>query len=334
MYNNNERTSFFKKDDRLEDVLTEINAEIESIFKKKLKKKPDFPIVLIMGCARCGSTLLLQWLASLNIFSYPSNLISRFFRNPYFGIRIQQGLIEYDSTNQLDMTSNNRIKFSSSLGKTIGALEPSEFWYFWRQYFKFGEYNILPDSELNFVDTDDFLQKLSAFEMLTGKPLVMKGMMLNWHIPFLYSINPKFIFIDLKRNHFFNAQSLLFAREKFFSNRDKWYSFKPEEHEFLAKREPLAQVAGQVIYTRKAIDKGMGEIPDVNKILLTYEKFCSKPFLLLEELKQKFNLLGYSLNTNNIEKSSLNPIEVRDEIRLKEAEVKKLKNYLIEYENL
>ncbi len=60
----------------------------------------------------------------------------------------------------------------------------------------------------------------------------MKGMLLNWHIPYLYNINRNFIFIDIKRDEFFNAQSLLFARKNFFGTRDKWYSFKPKEYSF------------------------------------------------------------------------------------------------------
>jgi hypothetical protein len=290
MYENENRTVFFKKNQMLEHALNDMNNLIEPLAKTKLSL-PQKPIVLILGNARSGSTLMLQYLSSLNIFSYPSNLIARFYKNPYLGIRIQQSLLEFDASNQLEF-ENNSEKFKSNLGKTSGALAPSEYWYFWREYFKFGEINKLNPEELLKVDSEGFLKKLSALENLTGQPLVMKGMMVNWNIPYLYSIYPKFIFVNLKRDKISNAQSLLKARKIFFNDAEKWYSFKPEEYKELSKKSVVDQVVGQVYYTQEAIDEGLETIPKTNIIDISYEEFCENPSELVNSIKLKFNDLN------------------------------------------
>lgn len=291
----------FRKDNRLEKVLQELNEELKGLFSEKLTV-PERPIILIMGCARSGSTLLLQYLSQLGIFSYPTNLIARFYKNPFLGIKIQQALLDFDPLNQLEF-KNSEQNYSSTLGKTFGALAPSEFWYFWRQYFDFSqsEYNYLKKDKLTKVNTEEFIKKISAFENLTSKPLVMKGMMLNWNIPFLYSLYDKFIFINIKRNIISNAQSLLTAREKYFNDKTKWYSFKPKEYENLKHKTPQEQVIGQVYYTQRAVDEGFKDIPDKNKIVISYKEFCQNPFQLIKILKNHYSLLGDNLNIEDVE---------------------------------
>jgi len=166
--------------------------------------------------------------------------------------------------------------------------------------------NFLDKEELNLIDLNSFLKKLSSFEILTSKPLVMKGMMLNWNIPYLHSIYPKFIFINLKRNIVSNSQSLISARKKFYGDIHKWYSFKPLEYNDLKNRSPIEQVVGQVYFTQKAIKEGLKNIPDKNKIEITYENFCNNPDLLLNELKQKFNKLESNFELPNLNSNSFN----------------------------
>ena len=295
MYDNSKRAKAFKRSSNLEEVLFELNGLIEPLAQEKLSL-PEHPIVLIMGVARSGSTLLMQYLANCGLFSYPSNLIARFFKNPYLGIRIQQALIEYDVNNELGLSNSHHIiDFRSNLGKTKGALSPSEFWYFWRDYFKFDSNGKLTEAALSKVDHERFLKNLSAFYLLFGKPLVMKGMMLNWNIPYLYDINNKFIFVNIKRDILNNAHSLYEARIKYFNDPSRWYSFKPEEYEKLLGLTPVEQVVGQVLYTQRAVELGLSQVPETNKIEITYEEFCNNPYSILEMLKSRFNDLGSNL---------------------------------------
>jgi len=295
MYDNDKRAEAHKKNDSLEERLRKLNSIIGQIPPEN-PTIPVNPIVLIMGCARSGSTLMLQYLASTGIFSYPSNLIARYYKNPLIGILSQQVL--------KDMITEANTSFESNLGKTKGLLAPSEYWYFWREYFQFSKFNIMNQEDIEAVDVAKFLQQLSAFEENTGLPLAMKGMILNWNIPVLHNIYPKFIYINLKRDQISNAKSLLSARRNYFNDESQWYSFRPVEYDNLVEMSPVEQVVGQVHYTEKAIDKGLEVIPESNKINIDYEEFCRNPHGLLIDIREKFSELGRPLsipeNTNEV----------------------------------
>jgi K+-transporting ATPase A subunit len=92
--------------------------------------------------------------------------------------------------------------------------------------------------------------------------LVFKGMMFNWNIDFIHSLFQKVLFINLEREPLYNIDSLLHARESFFGSLDNWYSFKPPEYYALKGKKPIEQVAGQVLFTNKAIEQQFQRIPD------------------------------------------------------------------------
>lgn len=331
MYNNKFRTSYFKKDDALEFVLQDLNAKISKIPIDDVDEMNTGPIVLIMGCPRAGSTVLLQWLASLSIFSYPSNLIARFFSNPYIGIRVQQALLEMDPLNQIGFDVSQK-EFRSNLGKTIGALQPSEYWYYWRQFFRFEEdISVLSDEALDEVDGKTFISGLKAFEGLTGKPLALKGMLLNYHIDYLFEQYPKFIFVNLVRDPFYNAQSLLLAREKYFNDRNKWYSFKPPEYASLKDLDPISQVAGQVVYMQRAVEEQLAKLPDANVITMNYTEFCEQPEHLLSRLQTKISSFGKEVTFEDTIFET-HGIETNNSIRLSPEETGLLRDRIVYFE--
>lgn len=320
-----------KKSNDLEVVLKELNESIESI-DFGCTKETDPPIVLICGCARSGSTLMLQTLANTGIFSYPTNLAARFYKNPAFGIKVQQALVEFDPINQIGFSKE--VDFSSKLGKTFGAMAPSEYWYYWRQFFSFGDTQRLSSDEFNAVDMKAFIHGLAQFQNLTGKPLTLKGMMLNWNLSDLYNHYKNFVFLVVEREPFFNAQSLLFAREKYYGDRSSWYSFKPEEYTALKDKSPIEQVAGQVVYTNNAIERELKLIPEKNVLKVTYENFCSSPEKTIIELCDKVNLIGscqLQLDRNRLAKVAPS-IEAQNSVRISSAEAQELRDYIHRYQ--
>ena len=90
------RTGRFRRNPELEKLLEEINNllgpaedEIAARFDR-----PRYPVVLVVGGPRSGSTLMMQWLARLGLFACPTNLLSRFYRAPFIGAKIQQLLAD------------------------------------------------------------------------------------------------------------------------------------------------------------------------------------------------------------------------------------------------
>jgi len=286
------RQDRYKKIEDLERVFREMEQLLADPEKRAIERfsRPLKPVFLIVGCARSGSTLLYQYLASTGLFAYPTNLMSRFYFAPYIGARIQQMLLDFDRNGEV-FSGAAKGDFVSDLGNTFGPSEPHEFWYFWDRFFKFGDIQKLSDENLRAVDTTIFLKELAAVEYVFQKPLIMKAMKMNWHIPFLAALSDNIYFIYLKRNVLYNAQSLLIARQKYFGIYDEWYSFKPPNYDSIKGKPHYAQVVDQVYANNDAIEQGLREVPSNRWVQVDYEEFCASPE---STLKRVANVGGLS----------------------------------------
>ena len=294
-----ERQRQFQRNEELESLLKEINSILGSAEEGMLEKyrMPRYPVILILGCARSGSTLMMQWLARTGQFAYPTNMLSRFFGVPYIGALIQQ-LLTAPALNFNDeiLEFRSDIVFSSNLGKTKGALAPNEFWYFWRRFFPYEEIQYLDEQALEKVDGVRFAAELAAIEAVFGKPLALKGHIINWNVPYVSSILGKALFIHLNRHALYNAQSLLESRVKYFGDQGIWYSFKPIEYDMLKVLDPFEQVAAQVYFTNSAIEKGLGQIDSSRWLQVSYEEFCRSPKQTFRQILEKLALQGVDID--------------------------------------
>lgn len=302
-----ERTEEFRRNELLEVFLKDINNNLIDSEEKLLTiKEPEYPILFIVGPHRSGSTLLLQWLASLGSIAYPSNLMSRFYNAPILASKIQLLLTDekYNYRNEI-IDFNNKITFSSENGKTKGALSPNEYYYFWKRFIDYEKINKLTTEDLfKIVDTDILKSELAGITNVFKKPFALKGMIFNYNIDFLNRLFNKAIFIYTKREPLSNIESALESRKKQFGNIESWYSFKIPEYDELIKMNPYEQVAGQIHYINKAVETGLKDIPDEKKIVVNYEEFCENPNLIYNELQKKLALHGVSIDDKYISKKN------------------------------
>lgn len=275
----------------LKSLLKPLQSEIEEGFNE-----PQWPVGLILGNPRSGTTIFMQWMASLNIFSYPSNLLSRFAYAPFIGGLIQKILFEdrYDTNGDFyDIQSG--VNFESNLGKSLGALASNEFYHFFRNYMPNYEPKFLSDEELVEVDFNGITKGLASIEKVFGKPFITKGIMLQFHIEHLLRYSQKFVFLYVKRDPLFVMQSILLARKKFYGTVNNWYSVKPKEFDSLIKLDIYHQIAGQVYFTEQSIAGNLKKIPDNNKIIIQYEDFCKNPESIYSKLIDLYRLNEYEV---------------------------------------
>ena len=319
---------------KLETLLRELNDTLWISEKTAISEygEPQFPILLVVGCARSGSTLLMQWLSDLGIFCYPSNLISRFYKAPYIGALIQKMLTDpkFAFADELKEFKFLKIDYKSNLGKTKGVLSPHIFLYFWRRFFNYGEIQKLDESALESIDHKTFLSELAALESVFDKPLALKAMIMNWEITYLNKIFSKFIFLHIKRDPLQNAQSLLRARKDFYGIVENWYSYKPPEYPFLKELNPYEQVAGQIYFTNKAISEQLSKIKKDQWLEIDYSSFCNQPesyySQLLSKLKQMYEEV-------NIPYSGPEKFEESKSITLNNDEIAIITNKYKEFNN-
>ena len=295
---NGQRVVEFRQNPKQEELLEELNGLL-SVCQETVNQRYEnlrFPLLLVMGVPRSGTTLFMQWLAESRCWGYPTNLISRFYEAPYIGARVQQVLIENDFRNEIT-DFNKEISYKSALGKTQGALAPHEFWYFWRRFFTLGlEADIPSPDSLAQADVARFKCELASLEAALEKPLAMKGMYLNWNIPFLDAMFDKVLFVHVRRDPLYVIQSLLESRRKFFGTEEKWYSVRPPEYAWLKERDPVTQVAGQVYYVRKAVEAGMAQVAAPRGLSVDYKRFCEAPAETWEAIRSKMAAQGYALD--------------------------------------
>ncbi len=301
MFKNQEeaiRTQSFKRNLSLEKLLEEVNAELWSAESLILDNTPPkHPLIFILGPHRSGTTLLLQWLASLGSVAYPTNLMSRFYNAPILAAKIQLLLTDerYNYRNEL-RDFNSTLDFSSENGKTIGALSPKEFWYFWRRFLPYQELDYIESNELfKNVDTKLLQSELSGLVSVFDKPFALKAMILNYNIDFIDTLFENALFIYTKRDPLANIESALKAREKQLGSINEWYSFKIPEYEQLKDLAPYDQVGGQIYYINKAISEGLSRVDENKKMVIEYEEFCNEPQAFYSELTIKLEKLGHKM---------------------------------------
>lgn len=297
------RTSDFRRSAEQESLLQCVNdwlAEVEQRIVDDVAK-PTLPLIFIVGAPRSGTTLMLQWLAASGTFGYPTNFLSRFFRAPYIGIRIQQLLTDpsLDYRGELFELTGTLVEWVSEAGKTRGALQPHEFFYFWRRFFPIDQAAKLTREQLEASDPEGFVRGWGLIERALRKPLAAKGILLQYDIDLLAEWLPRAVFVYTRRDPFFNAQSLLEARERVFGTWAAWFSVKPPEYDWLRHEDPYTQVAGQVLFTNRAIEAALDRLPSNRCVRVDYEDFCRSPSHVWTRLDEALTELGFPLGQYN-----------------------------------
>lgn len=271
------RSSRFQRDAELENVLRTLNDRLRS-GDRQAHPPSGLPQVFILGCARSGSTLLLQWLAASGRFCYPTNILSRFYGDPYVGALVHRALFELDENGEIFPERPEQVSaFRSMLGRAKGAAEPHDFGYFWRSYFRFGatQADLLerPSTEMLHQLRSD----LEGVRAVFRKPMVMKAMQMNWQLDLLVPLFPDALFLFNQRDEVDNARSLLEARRAFANDEGKWFSFKPAEHARIAELPPFDQTLAQVRCTNRAIERQLQRLPQARVLRVDYQDLCERP---------------------------------------------------------
>jgi hypothetical protein len=277
----NNRSDKHKRNDDVESIFNELKSLITKVepsvgnFDEKLYKN-----IFIFGCPRSGTTFLHQRLIKQLDVCYPTNFISRFFYSPYIGSLYQKLLYDLDTRNEV--LNNQKIEETSLLGKTKGAMSPNEFWYFWREHFDVLESGYIANPNENQLKS--FYNSLNKIKNTFGKPIVLKGLIANNNIDKLINYNNDDIVIHIERNVDDNAKSLLRAREEFYNDENKWYSFKSDNYNELINKKPYEQTTGQVINTNNMIKNKTKNIKYL--IHIKYEDFCENENKYIDKIKE------------------------------------------------
>lgn len=288
-----DRNEKFRPNDKLDKLIAQLRELLVPVQQQVNDRAgtPRYPVIGIAGCPRSGTTFMTQLLAATGAVAYPSNLLSRFAYAPHVGALIQQMLLnpEYDLGDEFsDLRSFG--DFSSDIGKTRGALGINEFFHFWRKFMPVHDPGHLADAELEQVDVAAMRKELASIQDVYGKPFMSKVMMLQYNLAYFARALPELKIIHVHRDPLYLMQSVSQARIKYYGNNRIWWSVKPKEYSFLKDADPATQVAGQVLYTDRAITQQLCDLPEDRWISVSYESVCENPREFLAELAERFSM--------------------------------------------
>jgi hypothetical protein len=302
-------------------IIEELNRDLISKERALINTfhHPSLPVFFVVGAPRSGTTLLVQLLLQRMQLGYINNIIARFWMAPYIGAQLALSLKGKDR--------KARIGLKSEFGFTQEYDGPHEFGYFWKRWFPYGDTHKIPEDQYDSIDRDTLRKEVAALENAFNAPMLFKNPpALTPQIPFLAQAFPTSCFLAVERDPFFNAQSLLLSRERYNGNRRDWFSTKPAEYEQLAHLSPEKQVAGQITFLNRAMQRDLSDIPIERVCFLSYESLCEKPQETLKKLSTFLKKHYSSLETF----SDIPPPELKttNTPRLSEASASQLKKAL------
>ena len=279
----------FKKNAELDNYISYLNKVLikseDDLLKNVYLGQSGFPAVIKLGSPRSGGTLLTQWAQSTTAFQLPTNFMSRFYGAPGIGSLIYKMMIDpkYDYKGELNFSEYIKENYKSDIGKTIGFYSPHEFWYFWRENLFLPD---IPTSLEEFSlksDFEKFSKSLELMQTIFGKPLFLKGHLVNFYLKAFSEKVKNVVFLHQYRDPIATISSLLEARKKWTGSYDVWFSHKPRSYNEIKNLDPIYQVAGQIYFIEKEVFSMRENLKD-RYFSFSYEELCMRPSGLAHEL--------------------------------------------------
>ncbi|MGH3050076.1 MAG: sulfotransferase, partial [Gaiellaceae bacterium] len=225
---------------------------------------------------RSGTTLLHQVIATGLDVGYVNNLVAAFWRAPVYGLRLSRklGLDELDSS------------FESGFGRTRGIAEPHEFGYFWNGHLRYPDLCERPEGHEGTIDWAGLRRVLVNMAHASGRPFVLKPMLLMWHLERMLAEMPRTCFVWIRRDAKQTALSLLSMRHALFGTLDRWASLRPGGPDWLDGEPPWRQVAAQVLVLERVLEDAAARIGDESLVTIRYEELCTGPREALERVRE------------------------------------------------
>jgi hypothetical protein len=221
-------------------------------------------------------------------FGYINNVAARFWMAPYLGARLALQLQDFRRV--------PAVAFSSDLGVTPEYEGPHEFGYFWRRWFEYGDTHELSKTQIEAINTTHLLQELAAIENVFDRPLLFKNASaLSLQVGYLATAIPQAVFVHCRRDPAFVSQSLLLSRLKYYGVKEAWFSVKPKEYIWLKERPYAEQIAGQVFFTRRRIERAFTSLDAARHLTIDYETLCQAPETQMERVANMVVRTGYEL---------------------------------------
>jgi LPS sulfotransferase NodH len=270
-----ERQGPYAKDPSDEGFLEQLNEylrprELELYREREIAH----PFVFVVGLPRSGTTLLSQLLAYCLDAGYVNNFAARFWLAPVHGIRLAR-LIAGDA---------DPVSFQSDYARTRSLLDIHEWGYFWRHWLRKHTFDdvVRAREREGEIDWPGLRRTLANVQHELRGALVAKNMLGVYHMPKLREVLEQVVFVHVERDPLDVCVSILDARRKYYGDPATWWSYVPVEYPLLEGREAWEQIAGQVHYLGRYLERELEKVGEDGVVRVTYEQMVREPRAVLD----------------------------------------------------
>ena len=300
---------------------------LRKLERKRLKQfsqgTAEVAPVFIVGLPRSGTTLLYQLLLNYFDWSYFTRWTEYFYLTPVTAYRIQ-GLMFPEPRHFSYLSDYGEFKNVNLLSRTWSPVEGHAIWRRW-----FGQYpNGVFRDDISVNAIDEIQTMIAGFMEIAGKPFLNKNGVHCLRLFALAQIFPKTMFIVLKRQSLYVAQSLYIARTRAGrkESQDKWWGTKPKEYQYLKQLDPLRQAVGQTKAIEAAIAKQLSS--NIRHIAINYQDVCEQPAKVINDIYESCMTHGIELRKKNYVEPK--PFPLQNERKVSEREFDEIKSLLLQ----
>ena len=231
------------------------------------------PTVHVLGLPRSGTTLALQLIAAHTDIAYVDHVAAAFPGAPMIGLRLAQ---------KLRRGLPRASFYASDFGRTASLSEPHEFTYFWSRLLDlpYGLDGLAQPEPGHQVDWDRARRVLTNMCAAVDGPLAFKSFHVIWQLEAFCRVLPRTVVVRIRRDRLQVAQSLLRMRESLYGSRDAWASIRPLQYAWLKDEDWATQIAGQIVYTSRALQAGIRSVAPAGLVEIDYDVICRDAGLL------------------------------------------------------
>lgn len=240
----------------LREAILALPAALSAVPPPSAASSPRWPVVVLVGAPRSGTTLAYQMIARHLRCAYVTNLQAALYGAPW----LLAAPVAWSRPWR-------RIGFGSRYGRTDGWWGPHEGARYWGRFFA-------PDGG---GDLRRMAAELRAWTRFAHAPLVCKNVMHVSRMEALAAALPEARFVRVERDALAVARSLLRARRDRCSDEAEWFSLRPPGWEAVADATPAEQVAAQVALCERELDRATRAIGSHRVHALGYGQLCASP---------------------------------------------------------
>ena len=235
--------------------------------------EPRFPILLVCGSARSGTSLAAQLLIRNLPVAYFDNLVSVFPRSPLIARRLLGNRLRAEP-----------VRYRSYYGRTAGWTAPNDALNLWDRWL--GRDRSRVPTKLASSAKSEMAAFFGAQQRETGRPLVAKNNALNASAHLVAEVLPTARFICLQRSRDSLALSLYRARLEIHGDATVPYGLTT--HEARRPLDAVEDVCRQVLYHERIAREQQARLPAGQFMLVRYEDICRDPRGFVENVGRIF----------------------------------------------